>query len=833
MRTVWLAALAAGLALVTAGCNCNVQPVFTIDGGGGGEAGGNGGVGGGSGNAGGSPTAGGAAGGTSCTGATRCYPFPAGTPGQGACQQGTQQCVGGFLGPCIGAVGPSAEACNNVDDDCNGMVDDGLGTVSCGIGGCRVSVATCTNGQPTMCTPGTPMQESCANTLDDDCDGIVNDGCNCIYVAPTGADTNTGDQANPVRHIAVAQDIAADAGVTSVCVAAGSSCGPGMGQTFDYGAGDAGEAVVMRNGISLLGGYRSQSNNPPAPGPGSCDTRITAQSATGVLFDRSISLPTSLDGFSVQGGNFATSAGVTVQASTGAIVNNCIVTGGTGSAVTTSVGVDVTDVAGVAATPLISRSQISGGAVSGTAIGIRSTGSAPVVVGNCTQFDAQGRCTSGCGAGQDSIRGFVGGIAATPTTTAYAIDLIGSPRAEIDSSAVCATTGMATVTNAAGVHVSGDATGVRIRRSSIASFTASANSVGVWADPCRGASPTVFDNQQVAGTSNVPGSRSDGVRAIGACHVVIDSNRSITGGVEQAGQDTNGVYCALDRATGVASQCTVLANQQVLGSNSGFPPRSVGVRCDDGACARIEGNGLISGRGGVFSAGVQVSRAGPFIARNVIAAGCANQLGIGLLSSDAWPRVENNVIRGVVASGAVACLGQTAAVRVLNGASTNEIELHSNTLFAEGLGACTGQALGFDVADGGTAMGPRGIVRNNILASGGCATRYGLHEMNAAADPKVVENNDFFSQPNPGAVLYRDEATVDLLDAGQVNALTDVTASGNIAGNPNLGGGGGFHLAMGSICINAGTDAGAPRADFDREARPSMGGFDIGADELP
>jgi hypothetical protein len=172
-------------------------------------------------------------------------------------------------------------------------------------------------------------------------------------------------------------------------------------------------------------------------------------------------------------------------------------------------------------------------------------------------------------------------------------------------------------------------------------------------------------------------------------------------------------------------------------------------------------------------------------------------------------------------------------VRVLNGSSSNEIELHSNTLLAEGLAACTGQALGFDLVDGGTAAGPRGIVRNNILAAGACtASRYALQEMSAAADPKVVENNDFFLQGGTPAVAYRNEAMTDLFDAGQVNALTDLTAAANIDGNPMLGGVGNYHIGSGSICVNKGTDAGAPAFDIDRDARPSMGGYEIGADEL-
>jgi hypothetical protein len=45
---------------------------------------------------------------------------------RGVCRAGTQQCLRGAWGTCVGAVGPmSREVCRNgLDDDCNGLVDD-------------------------------------------------------------------------------------------------------------------------------------------------------------------------------------------------------------------------------------------------------------------------------------------------------------------------------------------------------------------------------------------------------------------------------------------------------------------------------------------------------------------------------------------------------------------------------------------------------------------------------------------------------------------------------------------------------------------------------------
>ena len=90
-----------------------------------------------------------------------CYPGPSGTLGVGACVAGTEYCVDGDWGPCIGAVVPSLETCNNVDDDCNGTVDDNLGTITCGLGACKKTVYACTAGVPTACVPTGGAAETC------------------------------------------------------------------------------------------------------------------------------------------------------------------------------------------------------------------------------------------------------------------------------------------------------------------------------------------------------------------------------------------------------------------------------------------------------------------------------------------------------------------------------------------------------------------------------------------------------------------------------------------------------------------------------------------------
>jgi alpha-tubulin suppressor-like RCC1 family protein len=127
-------------------------------------------------------------------GATQgCYGGSAQTLGVGACHGGTQSCVLGHWGACLGQVVPTAESCNGADDDCDGAIDEGLGTTSCGMGTCQVTVPSCVNGAVQACVPGQPGTETCDGTLDENCDGQVDEGCGCTngqtqpcYTGPAG-----------------------------------------------------------------------------------------------------------------------------------------------------------------------------------------------------------------------------------------------------------------------------------------------------------------------------------------------------------------------------------------------------------------------------------------------------------------------------------------------------------------------------------------------------------------------------------------------------------------------------------------------------------------------
>ncbi|MBN1772132.1 MAG: CAP domain-containing protein [Deltaproteobacteria bacterium] len=77
-------------------------------------------------------------------------PCPVGTPDRqcgvsaGRCTLGTQSCIDGTWGPCVGAVLPQRDLCDGHDNDCDGQTDEGACNVDDGGGddGCDCAVAS-------------------------------------------------------------------------------------------------------------------------------------------------------------------------------------------------------------------------------------------------------------------------------------------------------------------------------------------------------------------------------------------------------------------------------------------------------------------------------------------------------------------------------------------------------------------------------------------------------------------------------------------------------------------------------------------------------------------
>jgi len=131
---------------------------------------------------------------------------PCGPPNDfGVCQRGTQTCINGSFGDCVGEVFGTARDCrSNADNDCDGLADNTIeGVCQCligstqpcqqhpgqdGIGRCRAGSQKCLAGQNNSSSffgacsgsVGPAQRDACTGVNDDDCDGFANDGCQCV-----------------------------------------------------------------------------------------------------------------------------------------------------------------------------------------------------------------------------------------------------------------------------------------------------------------------------------------------------------------------------------------------------------------------------------------------------------------------------------------------------------------------------------------------------------------------------------------------------------------------------------------------------------------------------
>jgi hypothetical protein len=382
------------------------------------------------------------------------------------------------------------------------------------------------------------------------------------------------------------------------------------------------------------------------------------------------------------------------------------------------------------------------------------------------------------------------------------------------------------------IAIHGDATGTIVRHNTInpqfGGFGATTAALAL--TDCGGASPWIADN--TVAPSNSDGNSIDAIYAAGDCHPVIDGNVSI--GVNTYLSDSpNAVHCAA--LSGVSSRCVVSRNQSI-GSNLLFSGQNsiqtaVGVLCESTSCSRIDQNGITAVNGSTFSAsaghqvtgrGVVLSSSSALVDRNSItgvwSSACANR-GYGISGGAASSRVQNNRIYGSkISSLPPGC----SIAQQFSGIQAAAGQVYSNHITAWPSGQCSTSFNG-DPRLYGVLTGSGGNYRNNAIE--GCAS---VKEADASSDPGVFENNSI-----PGGYLdeggdFPNGFSADRrIFAPQVNALSDMTVSGNIGDACYAAGS--DTLAAGSPCIGAGTPSGAPSFDYDgmpRDAQP-----DIGSDE--
>lgn len=705
----------------------------------------------------------------------------------------------------------TAESCNGRDDNGDGQVDNGFGKFSAGIGACKATIAACTAGTLGTPVPGAPSAETC-NGVDDNCNGAADEvGCNCVYVSPLGTDTNPGTTANPMRTIQAAINRAASVGPPQVCVATGITC---------FSAGNYDENVVMANGVAVYGGY--QQSGATWPVTAGCVTRIRPSAAEGVVFPGTITQPTTLWNFTVNAANLGTTASaVTVDGGKNAVLSNLVISGPT--AAQHAYGVNVIN--GAAAT--IALSTVLGGSGSVETIAVRAVNSQVSLTGNCDTTDASGRCTATPFGATLSrgIRSRSAGLSGPGES--YGVLLDNSPNSIVAQSSVGGIGG----DTVAALRIKGDGTGVRLNSSNFIAVNGGLDVHGIWAEDCAGAAPWIVNNANITTSIGLTAStRVSGVRAIGACNPVIDSNPRIIAGQEGA---TNGalfaIHCGLNAAQ-VGSQCVI--DNNVLRGGVGSSAASTAILCEDGSCGRIERNIIAKDATTIDAVGIQLGRTSAFVEANDISAGCGTNSSTGIVANGSAARIVNNFIKGGMNCASPPALSR--GILVVNAADPGEVDVHSNTIVGGGnSGAgCTSSALDLDASLSSPPTSGKGRFRNNIFYGGDCNTRYGVRELATAADPRIFSYNDIVPA-GAATALYLNESTTPLTTAPQINALVDMTVSQTRAVDPLfISYPADLRLQLASPLRGAGTNVGAPTRDFFGQARnpatPS-----IGADEAP
>jgi Putative metal-binding motif len=730
------------------------------------------------------------------------------------CHEGHQTCTAGVWGACEGAY-ISAESCNGIDDDCNGEIDE-LGTVTCGVGACTTTVSACGPNGVNVCVPGTPAPgpDGC-DGIDNDCNGAIDEDCaTCIHVAPDGDDTAAlaNDNMTPFLSVQAAIDFAQARPdiATRVCVAAGAACGA----TASF-PGPASADLTMRDGVDVFANYESTTWTRCT----TSTTHLAPQTSPGVLFPSNIAARTNLDGFTIDRSTSGTSTtGVTIDGAKNVVLSNLVLPAAA-APLAYEFGVTLAD----AADALIFASTIAGGNGSTESAAVESVG-AKVALEDSKISVAVSCCPN------DVLE--------------RVIVLEDSPGSRIERSSVSGTLayqkGGARL-DAIAIH--GDATGVIVRENTISPQLElfGSGAAAISAIDCAGASPWIAANVIAPSASTM--SNIDGIYAAGDCHPVIEANPTIVITAKDGDFPTS-IHCA--PLSGVDSACVISRNENIgnifagtiAGNISG-----VGVLCEGASCSRIDQNAisgisqtsqtLASAATGTGN-GVTLNSSNALVERNsIIGVGAGylmcNANGYGVLGGGTASRIQNNNIVGGMAG--FGDYGTTCARTFCStdyGVQGAAGEVYSNHIVASTDRRCVAESQCLNVLSVyGVVTGPGGDYRNNAIE--GCAA---VKEANANADPSVFENNALASGYLDEGGNYPVYASVGSgpdtrLSAAQVNALTDMTSSGNIDGACYATGSN--TLAAGSPCIDAGTPSGAPALDYAGQPRDSMP--DIGSDE--
>lgn len=747
-----------------------------------------------------------------------CYQGPAGTRGQGACRAGVASCTQGVWSQCLGQVTPVAESCNGEDDDCNQQVDDAP-ALTCGLGLCANTTAACVNGDVGLCRPKTAAKtfDGCGEG-DEDCDGLIDEDCaSCVRVSGLGNDALADGHTMPFRTIgaAIAWADADPERPRQVCVAASPTCDAALAGALSRFTEGEGKSLIMRDGISVVGGYESSTWTLCARAAGSAlppnPPTLGLRTAEGVSFPATIQKGSVLAGFRIERLPGAkSSAAITVDGAKGVVLSNVSIEAGGKADV--NVGIEVTN----GGQAVILRSQVMAGPAHQRSIAVHVKDAAVQLLGNCAELDERGRCSSTCMGGE---AGLSAGDADANEGESLAVSLEGATTALLSGNALCG--GFAK--DSAGVKVQGELRGVLIAGNFVHADRGSASAAGLWFEDCGGQSPWVVGNLNITAAAETDEAQLAAVAAVGDCHPRIESNGRLAATGTKGKLNASGVLCAA--RNGTSSRCQILRNGEIRGLEGSSAEITAGVRCLGGSCARVAGNQLILGGTAKRSVGVWLQGGDARVERNVIAGGCGKLQAVGLLADEANARIENNVIAG--ASCDEESSEQPVGVEVLVGDAGRGVDLHSNTiLVAHESRDCSGRTVSWasrSMDRGGVA----GLVRNNLIVHDTCQGVF-FAELDTRSRPRVFENNLFHDPRNRPLYRAGDGTFLSLADVNRPSGGS--LRRNNLTGDAAfVDGGENLRLRASSAAIDQGTKTGAPLWDLDGKPRgesPDIGAFE-------
>jgi hypothetical protein len=351
-------------------------------------------------------------------------------------------------------------------------------------------------------------------------------------------------------------------------------------------------------------------------------------------------------------------------------------------------------------------------------------------------------------------------------------------------------------------------------------------SVGVRLEAASGA-VTISANTILGGGNNA--SVSTGVDVQGSV-VVIDSNPSIVGRDTGNGNDTRGIRCE-----GASTTCTITNNTSIVGVARGASGvYAYGIWIRSAATGTVVGNAAIVGcQGAVMychGASIDGASGAPAVTANTLLANNGSRWVNGIFLRGTNAVASNNLVFVTSGNGIAIAVSPTGAT---------EATAHSNTVVGQASSGVAGAPVHLLMSEYEGPVPPppggNGVFRNNIAVCVGSGTgRFAAAECGGDGDPRVFESNDLFGC----ATLYLDEGDPSTCTMGGVltsTAVIDALGPGTYAGtrsvDPLFVGAADYHLQATSMCIDAGTAAGAPATDFEGDARPTGAAPDIGYDE--